>query len=186
MQGAEALRGHAWAPLAIAGIYMAGGLILFVHAVLLWATVLVFDPWHAFLYCEIGTLASGLTTYGLGRIARPEVVHKIAGSYLGKVSEALGRKGKRTLILLHWFPICPFSILNFLAGATHITFKDFLVGTFVGCTPGLLLIAFFGRTIRQILQQQHWLEIIPLVLCVLVLLIGGRLARRYLYHGKNS
>ena len=69
---AQTIEGHFWTPLAIMGIYVAAGLILFAHALVLWATVLIFDPWHALLYCELGTLASGFAVYGLGRIVREE------------------------------------------------------------------------------------------------------------------
>jgi len=186
IQHGHALQGHAWAPFAMMGIFVAGGLILFFHAVLLWTTVLIFDPWHAFLYCELGTMASACTVYGLGRIVRPEVVQQIAGSYSDKVSRALGRKGKLTLMVLHWFPICPFSILNFISGATHIRFGDFVIGTFVGCTPGLLLLVLFGHQIMDILNSYHWLNIAPLIIGVLLILGGGHYFRTYFRRLKNN
>lgn len=170
----QGLPGHWWTWLAIMGIYILGGLVLFMHAVLLWTTVFVFDPWHAFLYAELGTLASGVVTYGLGRIARPEFVRWIAGSYLGRVSEALGKRGIRTLLILHWFPICPYSILNFLSGATHVSFSAFLIGTIGGCTPGILLICFFGNAIRRLLSGHHWLEAIPVLIAVVFVILGSR------------
>jgi phospholipase D1/2 len=179
-QHGHALQTHAWAPFAVMGIYMAGGLILFFHAVLLWTTVFIFDPWHAFFYCELGTMSSAITMYGLGRIVRPEFVEQIAGSYLDKVSKALARKGKLTLMILHWFPICPFSILNFISGATHIRFGDFLVGTFVGCTPGLIILVVFSHQILQILHSHHWLNVVPVMIGIGILIAGGRYTRSHL------
>jgi phospholipase D1/2 len=175
----QRLQTSPWAPVAMMGIYIVGGLILFFHAVLLWTTVFIFDPWHAFLYCQLGTMASAVTMYGLGRVVRPEFVEQIAGSYLDKVSKALARRGKRTLMILHWFPICPFSILNFISGATHIRFDDFLVGTWVGCTPGLIILVIFSHQIIQILHSHHWLNVLPVVLGIGVLVIGGRTIRSH-------
>ncbi len=174
----RALQTHAWAPLAMMGIFMAGGLVLFFHAVLLWTTVFIFDPWHAFLYTELGTMASALTVYGLGRIVRPDVVERIAGSYLDRVSKALAKKGKLTLMVLHWFPICPFSILNFISGATHISLDDFVIGTLVGCTPGLLILVFFGHEINAALQAHRWLHMLPWLIAVIGMLVAGHYARR--------
>jgi len=182
MHLAQSLDGHPWTPLAIMGIFMAGGLVLFVHAILLWTTVFVFDPWHALLYCELGTLASGCLTYGLGRIIRPELAQRIAGSYFEKVSHRLGHKGKQTLIIMHWFPICPFSILNFVAGATQVSFIDFLIGTLVGCTPGLLIISFYGGALRQWAHGQHWLDVFPLILAgTLLITLFWFFQRRFKY-----
>jgi phospholipase D1/2 len=154
------IQGHPWTLPVITLMYMAAGLILFAHAVLLWATVLTFDPWHAALYCEVGSLASGAFMYGVGRILRPSVVRRLAGSYLAKVSEALGRRGVLTIIILHWFPICPYNVLNLLAGSTHIRFRDFLIGTAVGITPGILFISFFGDRVRAAIFHPQWQSIL--------------------------
>ena len=180
------LQTHAWAPFAVMGIFMAGGLVLFFHAVLLWSMVFIFDPWHAFLYMELGTMASALTVYGLGRVVRPDVVERIAGSYLDKVSRALAKKGQLTLMVLHWFPICPFSILNFIAGATHINIKDFIIGTFVGCTPGLLILVFFGHQIVDMIREQHWGNVGTILAGLVILFFVGRDIRRRLRKLKEA
>jgi phospholipase D1/2 len=169
-QWLRSLQGHPWTLPAIALTYMAGGLVLFMHAVLLWATVLTFDPWHSVLYCEVGSIASGVFIYGIGRILRPEVVRRLAGSYLEKVSEALGRRGVLTIIVLHWFPICPYNVLNLLAGSTHIRFRHFLIGTLVGITPGILFISFFGDRVRAALFHPQWQTILA---AVGFLIVGG-------------
>jgi phospholipase D1/2 len=154
------LQGHPWTPLGVILVFILGGLLFFVHVVLLWVTVFTFDPFHAFLYCELGSLASALVVYGLGRVLRQDVVARIAGSYTGEVSHALARRGILSLILLHIFPICPFSVLNLLSGATHIRFKDFVVGTICGVTPGLLLICFLGSRLVNIVQRPQWFDVI--------------------------
>jgi len=175
------LEGHAWTPLAIMGVYIAAGLVLFLHAVVLWATVFTFDPWHSIYYCEIGSMASGLTMYGLGRVMRPEVVRRLARTYLGNVSEALGRRGFFTIVILHWFPICPYSVLNLLAGSTHIRFRDFALGTLVGITPGIIFISFFGERVRQAVNHPQWQSAFSLlgfiVVGAIVLLFGRRVLR---------
>lgn len=153
--------GHPWTPFAILGIYVLGGITFLSHAILLWATVLVFDPWHSILYAGLGTYASGLTVYAMGRTLRPGVLKWLTGSYLGRLNKNLASHGLRTLILFHWFPICPFSVLNFLAGATHISLRDFVLGTVIGSTPGIIVISFFGHQIRDIVQHQQWLRMVP-------------------------
>src|SRR3954462_532875 len=52
---ASIVRGHPWTPIGMIAIYIAGGLLFFVHALLLWVTVFAFDPIHAFIYCELGS-----------------------------------------------------------------------------------------------------------------------------------
>jgi len=175
------LQGHRWTPLVVILIFMLGGLVLFAHVVILWATVFTFDTWHAFVYCELGSMASALTVYGLGRVLRPGVVARMAGSYMEEVSRALAHKGILTLVILHVFPICPFSMLNLLAGATHVRFKDFVAGTILGCTPGILFLCFFGNRVVEAVHHPHWFNVLLLVVFIVAGLITFRTARnRYL------
>src|SRR3982750_708655 len=52
---AAMIRGHPWTPFGVILAFIIGGLIFFVHALLLWVTVFTFDPLHAFIYCELGS-----------------------------------------------------------------------------------------------------------------------------------
>lgn len=164
----EVVQGHPWTPFVMVGVFVVGGLLFFFHALLLWVTVFSFDPPHAALYCFIGSLASASTLYWLGRVLRRDVVAKLAGSYTGEVSKALGRKGILSLFLLHIFPICPFSVLNLLAGATHISFGDFLAGTILGMVPGLAILLIFGNRFLAMLKQPTWPHALGLVAFILV------------------
>src|SRR5258705_14001781 len=92
----------------------------------------------------------------------------MAGSYMEGVSHALARKGILSLFLLHVFPIAPFSVLNLLAGATHIRFKDFLIGTVLGMTPGLLILTFFGHQLIHTLQHPVWQDVLGLAAFIAV------------------
>jgi len=123
---------------------------------------------HAFIYCELGSIASALVVYGLGRVLREDVIKRIAGSYMGTVSHALARRGVVTLVVLHIFPVCPYSVLNLLAGATHINFKDYIIGTFLGITPGLILICLFGSRLMGIIHRPHPVNIAVLVVFVAI------------------
>ena len=40
-------------------------------------------------------------------------------------------------------PIAPFSVVNVVAGASHIRWSDFLLGTIIGLLPGITTLTFF-------------------------------------------
>jgi len=171
------IQGHPWTPVVIVAVFIVGGLVFFVHAILLWATVFTFDTRHALIYCEMGSFASALVVYGIGRVLRQDVVARIAGSYVDKVSRALAQKGILSLVLLHLFPICPFSMLNLLAGVTHIRFKDFLIGTFLGMTPGVIVLCLFGNRLLKVLEQPRWPDIAGLAAFILLSIWVFRMLR---------
>jgi phospholipase D1/2 len=164
----QSLQGHPWTPYVVVGVFILGGLLFFFHALLLWVVVFTFDTQHAALYCVLGSLLSASTLYWLGRVLRKDVVARIAGSHAEQISKALARKGIITLILLHIFPVLPFSALNLLAGATHITFFDFVAGTLLGMVPGITILLIFGNSFLQMLKQPTWTSFAGLAVFVAV------------------
>jgi uncharacterized membrane protein YdjX (TVP38/TMEM64 family) len=158
----QALQGNPWTPYLVIGAFILGGLLFFFHALLLWVVVFTFDTQHAAFYCVMGSLSSATTLYWLGRVLRKDVVARIAGSHAEQISKSLARKGIVTLFLLHIFPVLPFSALNLLAGATHITFVDFLAGTLLGMVPGITILLIFGNSFLQMLKQPTWTNFLGL------------------------
>lgn len=140
-------------PLIVIGGFVVGGLVVAPVTVLIAATVLTFGPWLGFAYSFIGMTLSALVTYGLGRLVGRDMVKHLAGRRLNRLSLRLAQKGVLTVVAIRILPVAPFTIVNMVAGASHIRFRDFLVGTVIGELPGLLaLSAFFDQiwaTIRN-------------------------------------
>jgi uncharacterized membrane protein YdjX (TVP38/TMEM64 family) len=47
------------------------------------------------------------------------------------------------IAFVRMLPIAPFSIVNVVAGASHIRWSDFLLGTVIGLLPGIVTMTFF-------------------------------------------
>ena len=161
---ADWLQKNPWTPVIMPVVFAIGGLFLFVHAVLLWATAFIFPPGPAILYCqELGSLASGLTVYGLGRVLRPAVIKRLGGSSVGRVMRAIWpRTAAGPLSCCIGFRFAPFSMLNLLAGATHIELGDFLIGAQspAACRgSSLSYICLIGHRIVHVLHHPSRLEI---------------------------
>ena len=62
-------------------------------------------------------------------------------------------RGILALATLRLIPVAPFSIVNAVAGASHIRGRDFLVGTVIGELPGLLGIAMFISQVTETLRH---------------------------------
>lgn len=66
---------------------------------------------------------------------------KLPGHLVSRVSRALGRQGLLAVITLRIVPVAPFTVVNLAAGASHIRFRDFALGTLLGMIPGTLALA---------------------------------------------
>lgn len=176
----DSIRGHSWTPLAVPLVFVLAALVGFSHAALVWASVFIFPAWQAFLYSEVGTLCGALTIYSLGRVLRRDLVRRIAGSRLDEISRAAGRNGKLTMIVLHIFPIAPNTVLNLAAGASHIQLWDFVVGTVLGASPGIIIVCLFGHRLIETIRHPAAGNFLMLGLYLIIAWTCLRLFRRRL------
>jgi len=123
--------------------FVLGGVVLVPVTLMIAATVLVFGPIEGGVYALAGALLSAATTYALGRALGRDLVRQIAGPRLNALSRRLARKGLLAMTLVRLLPVAPFSIVNSVAGASHIGWRDFLLGTVLGMAPGIALTALF-------------------------------------------
>ena len=140
---AEAWREAAWAPLAVLLVYIGGGLVVFPLLVLIAVTAMVFGPVLGPLYTMIGALSSAAVTFAIGRHLGRETVRRLAGQRVNALSRRLAQRGLLTIPFIRMLPIAPFSIVNVVAGASHIRWNDFLLGTLIGLLPGVTTLTFF-------------------------------------------
>jgi phosphatidylserine/phosphatidylglycerophosphate/cardiolipin synthase-like enzyme/uncharacterized membrane protein YdjX (TVP38/TMEM64 family) len=147
------VREHPASLVIVLAAYGIGGLIAFPITVLISATAFVFQPFTAAFYSLAGSLLSGTILYGIGHFLGRRGVRRIAGKRLNRISRILAKRGLLTIFLARIFPVAPYSIINVVAGASHIRFRDYLIGTALGVTPGIVMVTFFAGEVRSIIQD---------------------------------
>lgn len=168
------------APLAVVAAYVAGGLLVVPVMLLIAVTAAVFGPALAILYALCGALASAAATYAIGRRLGRDTVRRLAGARVNALSQRLARRGVLAVLLVRLLPVAPYSIVNLVAGASHIGWRDFLLGTVLGLTPGIVMATVFvDRALEAI---RHPGPVTYLVLCAIagVIVTAGFAARRWL------
>ncbi len=177
---AEAWQRSPVAPIALIGAYVAGGLLVVPVMLLIAVTAAVFGPVAGTLYALAGAMASASVTYAIGRRLGRETVRRLAGHRLNALSQRLGQRGILAIILVRLLPVAPYSIVNLVAGASHIGWRDFLLGSVLGLLPGIVMTTLFvDRALEAI---RHPGPATYLVLCVIAAAIAavGFGARRWL------
>ena len=86
-------------------------------------------PVLGIVYALIGATMSGAMTFAIGRHLSRETVRRLAGRRLNDLSRRLGERGLLAIVFVRVVPVGPFSIVNIVAGASHIRWRDFLLGT---------------------------------------------------------
>ncbi|MBE0618665.1 MAG: VTT domain-containing protein [Proteobacteria bacterium] len=168
------------APVWVLGFFLAGGLVSFPVVLLILITTVVFGPLLGFAYALVGAMASALATYALGGWLGRDAVRKLAGPRLNRLSKRLARRGFLAVLAVRVVPVAPFTVVNLVAGASHIRLRDFALGTMVGMAPGTLLIALFGDRLKEAVVDPGGWSIAVLAVLALALFLGVRWLQRRL------
>ncbi|SOD41788.1 Phosphatidylserine/phosphatidylglycerophosphate/cardiolipin synthase [Nitrosovibrio sp. Nv4] len=161
------------APLLTLGVFLISGIIAFPLTVLIVVCVLVFGPWQGFLYSMLGALLSAVSTYGLGHLLGRNTVRRFAGKKLHELNKRLARRGLMTIIVVRIIPFAPFSVINMIAGASKIRFRDFVIGSAIGMLPGIVGISLFTDRLAATIQEPDLPAFAILVAVVGVIIVAG-------------
>jgi len=144
------------APLLVVGVFVIAGLVAFPVTLLIVFTVLSFGTLTGFASALAGALASALVGYGLGVLLGRRTVRRLAGGRLNRISRRLAKRGLLAVVLSRVVPIAPYSIVNLVGGASHVSLRDFILGTLIGMTPGIAAVALFTGRVRAMLEDPSW------------------------------
>lgn len=147
------IRHSPWAVLWVGGAFVLGGMTMFPVTLLILATALLFPPLPGMIFGLLGCLASAAATYGLGRLLGHDALRRLAGSRLNRLSQQLARRGLLAVMIVRFLPVAPFSVVNMVAGASHIRLRDFLGGTLFGMGPGVFAINLFESSLLRAIRQ---------------------------------
>jgi uncharacterized membrane protein YdjX (TVP38/TMEM64 family) len=136
----------AWAPLAFIVVYMVATVAFVPGSLLTLAAGAMFGLVRGTLFVMIGATLGASGAFLVARhLARGMVERRLAASpRFAALDTALGREGRRIVVLLRLSPVFPFNMLNYTLGVTKVSFLDFFVAS-AGMLPGSLLYVYYGR-----------------------------------------
>lgn len=171
----KGLQQVAYAPPLVIGGFVVGGLISFPVTVLIMGTVVVFGPLLGFIYSFLGSIISALAIYGIGSLLGRRFIRRLLGKKINSVSRQLARKGILTIIAVRIIPIAPFTVINLVAGASHIRLVDFTIGTILGMGPGILILTLLFDRVTEAAMDPNWgtFAVITLIIAVFAAAIFG-------------
>jgi phospholipase D1/2 len=178
----DAVQSSPLAPLGVLACYIAGGLLVVPLTVLIAVTAFVFGPITGAIYALLGATASASVTYSIGRRLGREAVRRLAGPRLNELSRRLAQRGLLAVLIARTLPIAPFSVLNVVAGASHIGWRDFLLGTVLGLLPGTVLISVFVDRIVDAARHPGPTTFALLLGIVALIAAVAWVSRRWLAH----
>lgn len=165
-----ALRGEWFAPLVVSLIYILGGLIAFPVTLMIIATGIAFGAWYGFAYGILGAEFSAVVTYGIGHLLGNKTLQRLPHHWISRISRRLAQQGLLAIITLRVVPVAPFTVINLVAGASHIRFQDYALGSLLGMLPGTLALILFSDQVANAIQAPAMTRLVTIL--VLAIVIG--------------
>jgi len=186
----ELLKQQPLAPLLVLAAFVIAGFLIIPVTLLVVACAWAFDPMIAFGYALVGAMLSAISSYLIGQWISRDTIRRLAGSRLNRISSSLGRQGLLTIIIARMLPIAPFTIVNIVAGASHIRFKEYIIGTMIGMTPGVLAIVLIVDSLAKAAKEPQptsfaMVALVIAAIALATLALRAWLLRREKKGGKN-
>ena len=172
--------GQAFGPVAaVCGFALA--LTLAVPLLFLTLVALVaYGPVAGFGCVMAGAMLGAAASYGIGRMLGREVVQRVGGERVNRLSQRLASRGLLAVVAMRMLPVAPFAVVNMVAGASHIRLRDLLLGTLIGISPGTLAMTLFVDQISAALQHPTLLTFVLAGLTILLIVVGLWALQRWL------
>ena len=83
-------------------------------------------------------------------------------------------------------PVAPFTVINLVAGASHIRFRDFALGTLLGMAPGVLALTVFSDQVVAAIASPEMIRFFSLLVLAVVIAVLTWWLSRWLLRRQSS
>jgi uncharacterized membrane protein YdjX (TVP38/TMEM64 family) len=167
-----------WAPIIYVLLYTIGTILLLPSTPLNLSGGALFGIWWGTFWTALAAIIAAIVSFYYGRTIGRDWVQSKFGDRIKTLDAEIQQGGVFYLFAIRLLPIIPYGIVNFVAGLTSITFKDYVIGTVLGTVPGILPFVMIGAGIQAISQG----DLLPLMIAfalVGILVFGATWYRRH-------
>ena len=159
-----------WAPITYIVLYAIATLLILPSTPLNISGGVLFGLGWGTLWTSIAAIVAAIVAFWFTRtLGRQWVQHHLSNRWQA-IDAEISQGGLFYLCAIRLLPIIPYGLVNFAAGLTAISPKDYLLATAIGTVPGIFPFVMMGAGLTAMTQGELW----PLMLAftLIGLLIG--------------
>lgn len=145
-----------WAPLIYLIIYVAGTLLLLPSTPLNLSGGAVFGVFWGTLWTTVGAILAAIISFWFSRSLGRDYIQRQFAQRWTTFDRELRAGGIYYVIAVRLLPLVPYGLVNFGAGLTSMRFRDYLLGTAIGTTPGLIPFVMMGAGLTAVRRGDLW------------------------------
>jgi uncharacterized membrane protein YdjX (TVP38/TMEM64 family) len=175
-------------PIIFILIYIASCVLFIPGSALTLGAGAIFGVVKGSIIVSIASTLGATAAFLVGRyVARDWVARKIEKNDKFKaIDQAVAGEGWKIVGLTRLSPVFPFSLLNYAYGLTNVSFRDYVLASWIGMMPGTIMYVYLGSLARlgveagQASKAQMAIKIVGLLATIVVTVYVTRIARRAL------
>lgn len=167
-----------WAPVLFMLLYTIATVLVMPSTPLNLLGGALFGPWLGALWTSAGAMMAAIVTFAFTRtIGREAIARKLSGRWQALDAE-VRRGGLPYMIAIRLVPFMPYGLLNFAAGLTSVSYRDYILGTLLGTTPGILPYVLLGSSGLRAFRTGDLLPLVGALTLTGILIAGSTWYRR--------
>ncbi|BAY09674.1 TVP38/TMEM64 family protein [Calothrix sp. NIES-2098] len=161
-----------WAPVTYVVIYVVATILVLPSTALNLTGGAIFGPWLGTFWTSVAAILAAIASFIFARTIGYEIVSRRLAGRWQAIDAEVRQGGVFYMFAIRLVPIMPYGLVNFAAGLTSVSFKDYLIGTILGTVPGVLPFVLLGSSGLKAIRTG---EVMPLVgaLALLGMLVAG-------------
>ncbi|MFQ5789189.1 MAG: TVP38/TMEM64 family protein [Acidobacteriota bacterium] len=181
-----------WGPVFLAVAYVPAALFFLPGSLLTLGSGFAFGVLAGTVAVSVGSTVGAALAFLAGRtLSRDFVESKVASNpRFVAIDRAVGREGFKIVLLTRLSPVFPYNLLNYAFGLTKVSFRDYVLASWIGMLPGTLMYVYLGSAVKSLADLaagnvegglgQKILFTLGLMATVMVTSVVTRVARRSL------
>jgi phospholipase D1/2 len=144
------------------------------------ASALLLGPWLGFASSMAGALLSAAGGFVAGERMGGQLLARYSESGIHRLSKRLSDRGILAVAVLRMVPVAPYTVVNIVAGASHLQLARYMLGTAIGMVPGIGALSWFSGSLYEAFTEPSAQSIGVLLGATAFIGLGVWLLRRML------
>ena len=182
----------AWGAVLFAAAYVPAAVLFVPGSLLTLAAGFVFGLLKGTAIVSLGSTAGAAAAFLVGRsLAHDWVARRMTGRpTLAAIGRAVETEAFKVVLLTRLSPVFPFNLLNYAFGLTAVSFRTYVLASWIGMLPGTIMYVYLGSAAKSLAALlsgetprsagQQVLFALGLAATVAVAIVVTRTARRAL------
>ncbi|WDZ94210.1 VTT domain-containing protein [Herbaspirillum sp. WKF16] len=158
-------------PVIVIAAFVAAGMLMVPITVLIAVAGVVFGPLYGGLYATTGVALSAALGFYLGNWLGHDALRQMLGPRINNLSRRFAQRGIAAMAVIRLLPIAPFTVVNVVAGASHLGLRDYMIGTLIGMVPGIVLTVIFSHNLAEAIRHPSLQTVLVLALVTSALML---------------